>query len=902
VSANRLLQSMVRAAARRPLVVIALAGVLALTGATLALGLKPSAGSDTLVDRSSASYQATQRFYGAFGQEPIQVLVKEDLQQLVLSSDIDRLLGLEGCLSGNVPRAGLANEGGPRGPCGELTRLHSVKVVLGPATFINEAALQINRQLSLRRRGAEAQAHQAQLVIQTAALKRGLSATEAHALGQQARKATMSGFAAEVTALALRYGLNSPPNLDSPAFVSTLVFDNASKAGTPKQRFAYLFPSRNAALISIRLKSGISQATREQTIKLIRRALAMPNWQLQRGGVYLLTGEPVIVSELSSSITSSIKLLLIAVLVVMAATLALIFTGRPRLLPLLIALFATALTFGVLAITGASLTMAAVALLPVLVGLSVDYAIQFQSRTHEELGQGSITMALARATASGGSTIATAALASAGALLVLMLSPVPMVRGFGVLLAVGLAIALICTLLLGSAILTLTAERRLPVVRLGSSSAAQSMAGAWRGAREIVLDNPLARRFTSSVLGAAVRHPGRVLLIGFVLAALGWTLDTQTPVQTDITKLVPQNLSSLSNLGALERTSGVGGEIDLMVSSKDLTAPAAIEWMSSYERGMLRRFGYSAARGCGQAQICPAFSLPDLLQSAGSPAQPKATNQSSKLTEGEIRTLLGAIPPYFSSGVITANRHVATLAFGIRLMDLSAQQRLIDRMRASLHPPPGVSAQLVGLPVLAAQSGAAVSSVWRRALTVLLGLLAVAVVLVVCLGTKLRRTLVPMAPIAMATGWSALVVFLTRVALNPMSVTLGVLVMAVSTEFSVLLSERYRQERASGWPAIEALRRSYRYTGRAVTASAVTAIAGFAVLVLSDIHMLRDFGLVTLIDLTVSLLGVLAVLPSTLMLSERTHGWATAMRRIFSGALLRSVGLWLRGRTRDQAS
>jgi uncharacterized protein len=33
--------------------------------------------------------------------------------------------------------------------------------------------------------------------------------------------------------------------------------------------------------------------------------------------------------------------------------------------------------------------------------------------------------------------------------------------------------------------------------------------------------------------------------------------------------------------------------------------------------------------------------------------------------------------------------------------------------------------------------------------------------------------------------------------------------------------------------------------------------------------MLRDFGLVTLIDLTVSLLGVLAALPAALVLAER---------------------------------
>ena len=45
-------------------------------------------------------------------------------------------------------------------------------------------------------------------------------------------------------------------------------------------------------------------------------------------------------------------LLLVAVALVMAATLALIFTERPRLLPLALAGLATALTFGALALVG----------------------------------------------------------------------------------------------------------------------------------------------------------------------------------------------------------------------------------------------------------------------------------------------------------------------------------------------------------------------------------------------------------------------------------------------------------------------------------------------------------------------------------------------------------------------
>ena len=144
----------------------------------------------------------------------------------------------------------------------------------------------------------------------------------------------------------------------------------------------------------------------------------------------------------------------------------------------------------------------------------------------------------------------------------------------------------------------------------------------------------------------------------------------------------------------------------------------------------------------------------------------------------------------------------------------------------------------------------------------------------------------PLVPIALATGWSALVLFALRIPLNPMSVTLGVLVIAISTEFSVLLSERYRAERRGGHPPEEALARTYRSTGAAVLASGVTAIAGFAVLVASDIRMLRDFGFVTVVDLSVSLAGVLIVLPAVLLLAERRAqgfrlpGWAARPRRL----------------------
>ena len=53
-----------------------------------------------------------------------------------------------------------------------------------------------------------------------------------------------------------------------------------------------------------------------------------------------------------------------------------------------------------------------------------------------------------------------------------------------------------------------------------------------------------------------------------------------------------------------------------------------------------------------------------------------------------------------------------------------------------------------------------------------------------------------------------------------------------------------REEREAGLSSSDALSTTYASTGAAVLASGVTAIAGFAVLIASDIAMLRNFGLV----------------------------------------------------------
>jgi uncharacterized protein len=844
---------------RHPVPVLAVTAVLALGGAGLALRLDTSAATSTLVNRGSDTYRATERFKQDFGGEAILIMVQGDVSKTILTSDLGRLIRFEGCLSGNVPdkKEGL---GSLPPVCREIARLHPAKVVYGPGTFINTAVNQINAGLQQQTQQASVQAQQAADAARRLSKRRGDPPAEQQRLAEAAAKAVQAAFISDTLRRALRYGISGIPRINDPSFVSALVFDRTTgQPGVPKSRFAYLFPSKNAGLIQIRLRPDLTDAEQQRAIDLIRTATGEKVFQPKRGARYVVTGVPVVAAGLADAVRSAIFVLLGAALVLMAGTLALVFNARLRLLPLALALAAAAMTFGALSIAGGSLTMASIAALPVLIGLAVDYAIQFQARYNEAAARGEPEPAIAAVTA-GGPTILTAGLATATGFLVLLLSPVPMVRGFGALLVVGIVIALACALCAGFAALTrfqgpLSGRGLAPLASLRDHPRTVA-------AREWLADR------SWRTLGVSLSRPRRVLAIGLAVAVAGLALDTQTGVSSDIQELVPQDLPALRDVDTLQKETGVSGEIDVTIRADDITDPKVIAWMTRFQEQVLKEHGFRTGKRCTQErnppELCPALSLPDLFSTAG-------TGQAA------VRRLLDAVPSYFSQGVVTENRKTANLAFGIRLMPLDRQKQVVDDIKAHLRPPAGGEASVVGLPVLAAEANGALSSPWRRALTLLAALAGVFLVLLAARRSA-REAAVPLIPIALATGWSGLVVFVLgllpgplEVDLNPMSVTLSALVIAISTEFSVLLSARYRQERDGGAGPARAVELAYASTGAAVLASGVTAIAGFAALVFSDIRMLRDFGIVTVVDLTVSLLGVMIVLPAALLWAEE-HG------------------------------
>ena len=99
----------------------------------------------------------------------------------------------------------------------------------------------------------------------------------------------------------------------------------------------------------------------------------------------------------------------------------------------------------------------------------------------------------------------------------------------------------------------------------------------------------------------------------------------------------------------------------------------------------------------------------------------------------------------------------------------------------------------------------------------------------------------------------------------------GPLVIAACTEFTSLILLRFVEERRRGLEPQEAVDVAAARTGRAFIVSAMTAIAGVAVLSFSSLPLLRDFGRIVAMNVAVALVSALVVLPPMLVWADKRN-------------------------------
>lgn len=291
------------------------------------------------------------------------------------------------------------------------------------------------------------------------------------------------------------------------------------------------------------------------------------------------------------------------------------------------------------------------------------------------------------------------------------------------------------------------------------------------------------------------------------VAAAGWAALPALPMEGSFDKLAA-GLPAMSEARKAEGALGSSGELAIVLNGPDVLSPEAITWAQRAQNVTIARHG---------DRVRPVVSPSTLLPFLG-------PSPSAEQIQAGVRLL----PTYLTSAVFREDNKIALLGFGVRVDDLGRLQDLRDDLVRTLPPAPhGFHAEVTGLPMIAVRGNELLSE--DRVVANVAGILAAGVVLLVGLRRRADAARAVTAA-GLATGAGLCGMWLLGLPLSPVTVGLGSLTAAVGCEFTVLLADAVR--RGSG-----ALRLS-------VGLAALSSAAGYAVLLVSGLAAIREFGLV----------------------------------------------------------
>lgn len=768
--------------------------VLLLVAALAATRLHTTASSDLLVRDGSPVGQATKTLDRTFGEEPIVVVARGDLETTLAPANLGALAALEG----------------------QIAQVPGVRAVYGPGTFVNQTVTQAARVINRDLGESAKRAERAALLAGRAAIRQGKSEQEALEAANAAQRRVLGVKNAEYQKLMARFGSMGLPSVFNRNFVNTLVFGLDLQ---PKRRFRWLFPDAGHALILVRPKAGLGQ---DEALAIGDRVRALTGKAQTQGIRYDLAGTPLLAAALERETRSELlRLAPIALGAMLLLLLLVLRRRRGRFVPLAVAVGAVLLVLGLSWPLGLGLTVATVAAMPVILGLGLDFAIQVQARYWAARTAGSDPGAAARAARQGvGPTLVLAAVAMAIGFLVLLASSVPLLDRLGIVLALGAAAALALALVAGPELLVLLDRGAVAPVRL-----------------------PAAGR-----LGRLAIPPIVLSLVGGAALA-GLVVSHQTTLQSDLNQLAPHSMRELRDVQALQRELGTSGQISVAVQAPDVTDPRVVAWIDRAQARILR-----------DQRLRPGPNVADLV-TGGVPGL--AVDRQS------IDGVLRIVPAYFKNAVISSDRRVAQLSYGVPFVSVAEQGRIVDRIEAALRSrPDGVTVSTAGLAAQAAHSTEELDG--TRPGLLLLGALLIAAVLMAA-WRSIRRVALVLTPALVGAGLIALVLAALDIKLSPLGAALEPLVLAVGLEFGMLLEMRYREARAAGSSPAAARDTTLAEIGGAVSLSAATVAAGFAVLMASRLPLLSQLGWLVALELALSLGVALLLVPA---LAEAFDGGA----------------------------
>ena len=534
----------------------------------------------------------------------------------------------------------------------------------------------------------------------------------------------------------------------------------------------------------------------------------------------------------------------------------------------------------------------------ILIGLGVDYAIHFTSRYREEIGSGNTIAGSTTSTLkSVGVALTLATLATIVGFLTNIVSPLPELKDFGILVSTGIFFAFFLVMTFVPAIRTLLDKRAENKNKINND--------AFSSSGESVLNKVAA---SSGIIPKKLKIVALILL--FSISGYGYFSFTNLETIFEFTDFLPEDDPVVQTLGLLteEFGGGFGETTSVLIEGDDLATPevhnALIESINNLaeKENIVVYAGNVAAESVigtvGQLMVpqgaapgappaMPDMELIGTLGSYGVDLMSGAQGidalkvKDTGNVQGLYEYLVESDPESFLANLyfnennkVTAQQVRITTSAG----SLGAAQ-LRDDIYEAFQP-----MSTLGVSIAATNDAIVTQSVSdliseSQFQSLIFAILASMIFLVLYYMIDIRKpflgviTILPVVAIVMGTY---LGMYFLDIPLNPVTSTLSGLAIGIGVPFVIHVTNRFRETLLVADSPVDAVRTTLKTTGGSLFGSAFTTMAGFGILMTSSLKPFQQMGQVVVVALGFALVASILILPTLLVFWANYHNKKTA--------------------------
>ncbi|SES12582.1 efflux RND transporter permease subunit [Salipaludibacillus aurantiacus] len=443
--------------------------------------------------------------------------------------------------------------------------------------------------------------------------------------------------------------------------------------------------------------------------------------------------------------------------------------------------------------------------------------------------------------------VLTALVATALGFIALYTSPVPMIQDFGKMLSLGMVISFVAGIFI-----------LIPLLFIRDGFFRETE----RKNEHKTTSKSTFDRFLNWWTNKVMVFRWLILIVAIGLAALGIMLDLEAPAETDVETFMPQESEALADINYVREVLGSTSQVSLIYEGEDILSDATLTWVENISEDIAAEF---------PNEVVQIQSLPELLETMEqeknsfeviSSYSADGLEETASVNKGD---LIESLPEDHRNRFINPDNTKGVIHIGIKKMPTEELEAFVDELESFIESNRigSLETTLTGQSILDLEMVTALTT-GRYQMT----LLGMALVFLGLLAIYRRpvKAMIPLLPILLIVGWSGLAVYGLGIEYTPLTATLGALIIGIGTEFTILLMERYDEERQAGASNRTAILIANQKIGKAIFASALTTIGGFSALLFSDFAILSDFGMMTLINIGLALISTILVLPALLMI------------------------------------